>query len=69
MSDFIFKYILPAFACIYLLFFVILGSLLMVCIWNDVTEEKCIREDVDCDGEVTVKDLLKIQKYILERNE
>lgn len=73
MIDFVMEKIMPVFMCILMIFIIILIPLIFIGGFiqankEECIKEKCIREDVNCDGEVTIKDLLIVQKYILEKD-
>ena len=66
MMDFFMEYIFPIFATICLL--IISIALISMGINAISKDDECnyVNEDVNRDGEVTIKDLLLVQKYILE---
>lgn len=67
--EFIMEKIMPIFICILMAFLILLMPLIIVNGYKELNKNKCIKEDVNCDGEVTIKDLLIVQKYILEKGE
>ena len=67
MFDFIMERIMPIFMIILIGFATILIVYATDYIFEEFTEKDCINEDVNCDGVVDVEDLLKVQKYILEK--
>ena len=66
MFDFFMDYIMPIFMFILMGFTVILIIYTTDDIFEKLVEKDCISEDVNCDSVVDIKDLLKVQKYILE---
>ena len=67
MFDFIMERIMPIFMIILMGFATILIVYATDYIFEEFTEKDCINEDVNCDGVVDIEDLLKVQKYILEK--
>lgn len=67
MFDFIMERIMPIFMIILIGFATILIVYATDCIFEEMTEKDCISEDVNCDGVIDIEDLLKVQKYILEK--
>ena len=67
MFDFIMERIMPIFMIILIGFATILIVYATDRIFEEMTEKDCISEDVNCDGLVDIEDLLKVQKYILEK--
>lgn len=67
MFDFIMERIMPIFMIILIGFTTILIVYATDRIFEELAGKKCINEDVNCDGVVDVEDLLKVQKYILEK--
>lgn len=47
---------------------VLLSIIIIMCYTVITTSKSYITEDVDRNGIVNIKDLLKVQKYIVERN-
>lgn len=67
MLDFFMEYIFPIFVGIFLLIAMIALTFGTINLVANNYECKYVNEDVNKDGEVTIKDLLLVQKYILER--
>lgn len=67
MFDFLMDYIMPIFMFILMGFVVILIIYTTDDIFEELAEKDCISEDVNCDSVVDIEDLLKVQKYILEK--
>lgn len=67
MFDFIMERIMPIFMIILIGFATILIVYETDYIFEEFTEKDCINEDVNCDGVIDIEDLLKVQKYILEK--
>ncbi len=67
MFDFIMERIMPIFMIILIGFATILIVYATDYIFEEFTEKDCINEDVNCDGVIDIEDLLKVQKYILEK--
>ena len=69
MFDFKMERIMPIFMIILIGFATILIVYATDYIFEKITEKNCINEDVNCDGVVDIEDLLKVQKYILEKSD
>lgn len=69
MFDFIMERIMPIFMIILIGFATILIVYATDYIFEEFTEKDCINEDVNCDGVIDIEDLLKVQKYILEKRQ
>lgn len=67
MFDFIMERIMPIFMIILMGFATILIVYATDRIFEEMAGKNCINEDVNCDGLVDIEDLLKVQKYILEK--
>lgn len=68
MSEFLTDYIFPIFVSIFLLFVSIALIFVGINLVSKNNECNYVNEDVNRDGEVTIKDLLLVQKYILEKD-
>lgn len=67
MMDFFMEYIFPIFVGIFLLIVMIVLAFGTINLVSKDNECNYVNEDVNRDGEVTIKDLLLVQKYILEK--
>ena len=68
MIDFFMEYIFPIFVGIFLLVAMIALTFGTINLVSKDNEYNYVYEDVNRDGEVTIKDLLLVQKYILEKD-
>lgn len=69
MIDFLEEHITTILMFILMLLAFVLIVFTAIYMYEGPIKKECISEDVDCDGEVTVKDLLRVQKYILEKSD
>lgn len=70
MWDFFTENVFPVFVIIFVIFLtgaLAFASISLVSLVSKDNERNYVNEDVNRDGEVTIKDLLLVQKYILER--